>query len=361
VNDARAWRHWLSLTGAVALVLAAQTARAAGATEPEAIRLVYRAPDYCPGVDAFVEEVRQAVPRFRLVEHDESARLFTVTLEAGPRGRLTIAKEGTIVGSRDVSGGSCEEVADILAFAVALAVDPHAVRPVARGANAAPVAPAGTTSDSVARVEPSTGEAPAAGSTKAPSGTPERSREPQSARESAPSPGERWWAISASALVASGRAPDAAIGGGASVDLGGRFGALAPSVRLGIEYSTSAPVSVDGAKVTLSVGALSLEACPTQANLGALSLRPCVRVDGGVRIATATDVPNGHTELRPWVDLGAMLHVRARVAGPLFVELGGGLLYAVTQDWVFLAPSIGVYTVPPVGGRGEAAVGVEFR
>jgi hypothetical protein len=144
------------------------------------------------------------------------------------------------------------------------------------------------------------------------------------------------------------------------VDLGGHIGPLAPSIRLGIEYSTSTPVSVDGAKVTLSLAALALEACPTRVDLGVLSLRPCVRVDGGVRIAAAADVPNAHTEQRPWVDLGAMLHVRARVAGPLFVDVGGGVLFAVTQDWVYLAPAITVYTVPPVGGRGEVAVGVEF-
>lgn len=145
------------------------------------------------------------------------------------------------------------------------------------------------------------------------------------------------------------------------MDLGGRVGALAPSVRLGLEYSTSAPVSVDGAKVTLSLAALSLEACPIRADLGALSLRPCVRVDGGVLIAAGADVPNAHTELRLWFDLGAMLHARARVAGPLFVDVAGGLLYAATQDWVYLSPDITVYTVHAVGGRGEVAVGVEFR
>ena len=52
---------------------------------------------------------------------------------------------------------------------------------------------------------------------------------------------------------------------------------------------------------------------------------------------------------------------RVRVAGPLFADVGGGLLFALVEDRVYLAPDITVYTVPAVGGRGEVAVGVEFR
>jgi hypothetical protein len=45
----------------------------------------------------------------------------------------------------------------------------------------------------------------------------------------------------------------------------------------------------------------------------------------------------------------------------MFVDLGGGALFDVVRDRVFLSPDITVHQVPPVGLRGEVAAGVEFR
>jgi hypothetical protein len=64
---------------------------------------------------------------------------------------------------------------------------------------------------------------------------------------------------------------------------------------------------------------------------------------------------------RPWLDLGATLHLRAAIAGPLFLDLSGGVLVAAFEDRVYLSPDITVYAVPPVGGRAEVAIGIEFR
>jgi DNA-directed RNA polymerase specialized sigma24 family protein len=110
-------RAWLLLAAPGLALVVAPALRAAEA-QVDAIHLDYRAPAFCPSVDEFVAQVRRAVPRFRLASLEEPAPRFTVTLDGGATGRLTIARDGAIVGSRDVQGASCEEVANVLAFAV---------------------------------------------------------------------------------------------------------------------------------------------------------------------------------------------------------------------------------------------------
>jgi hypothetical protein len=48
------------------------------------------------------------------------------------------------------------------------------------------------------------------------------------------------------------------------------------------------------------------------------------------------------------------------LGGPVFVDLGVGLLFPTVRDRVFLAPETTVHVVPWVGGLGELALGVEF-
>jgi len=185
---------------------------------------------------------------------------------------------------------------------------------------------------------------------------PQRSTTPLSAE--VPS---AWWAVSAHGFAASGLAPNATFGGGPSVDLGRRVGSLRPAIRLGLEYSSSAPASADGARVTFSNALLSLEGCPTTWDLGRISFLPCARFDGGARIAAGEGLPNARTVVRPWLDLGAMIHFRIRVGGLSFADLAGGVLFAAIQDRVFLSPDVTVHSVPALGGRGEIALGVAFR
>lgn len=145
------------------------------------------------------------------------------------------------------------------------------------------------------------------------------------------------------------------------MDFGRRIGSLTPVIRVGLEYASSAPASADGARVTFTDALLSLEGCPTSWELGRLSLRPCVRFGGGARIIAAEDIPNARRVARPWLDLGAMVHLRLGLAGPLFADLAGGAILPLVRDRVFLSPDVTVQTVGPIGGRGEIAVGLTFR
>jgi hypothetical protein len=97
-----------------------------------------------------------------------------------------------------------------------------------------------------------------------------------------------------------------------------------------------------------------------------VTLLPCVRLDAGTRFAAGENIPASQRTTRPWLDIGAMAHLRSRVVMPVFVDLGGGVLFAAVQDHVFLdggpsAAPVPVHTVPAFGGRGEVALGVEFR
>jgi hypothetical protein len=315
------------------------TSRAAWAdADPETIRVIYQAPAACPSADAFVAEVRRATPWVRL--DDDSARLFRVDIQAEPtaRGRLTIIEKGALVGSRDVEGATCEEVSRVLAFAVALAIDSRANRPA----------------DPVAEPLVAPGPTPAPATVQ-----PDASR--PALLETPPTSSEAWWGLSVHASATSGVAPNATFGVGPSADFGRRVGSLTPILRVGLEYSSSAPASADGARVTFDTALLSLEGCPTSWELGRLSLRLCARFGAGTRIIAAEDIPNARRVARPWVDLGAMAHLRLGLAGPLFADLAGGTILPVVRDRVVLAPDVTVQSVPPFGGRGEIALGVSFR
>jgi hypothetical protein len=242
---------------------------------------------------------------------------------------------------RQTAGENCEEVAQLLAFAVALAIDPHVQPPDDARPSAAPMAPASTTRPVAI-----------AG---APSGSADRvsEREPAMRRDSLR------WGLELNGMSASALAPHMTVGGGGAVELLEVFGSQA-LLRLGGSYSTSASVTVDGASVSFDNWLGLLEACPHVWRGGALALAGCLRIDGGVRAAGARNIPAGRTAARPWLSLGPFAHGRWYLASPIFVDLGAGLTVPALRDRVYLAPSFTVHDVPWLGFVGEFGVGVEF-
>jgi hypothetical protein len=329
---------WLVL---VASLFAARSSGADPALEP--VRLVYEAPPSCPTVDDFLGEVRRSVPRMRLARPAEVARLFRVTIDAeGHRGRLAIQKDGA-GGVREVGGATCGEVMGLLAFATALAVDPDAVRP--------------TDSDAHALEQPAKRE-PASPTAWAPTADVPA---PAPSVPAAPGLPKTRWSLGGYGFVEGAAAPDLTFGGGASGDLKTPIGPLDPVVTFGVGYGTSAPALKDGATVTFANWLALLEACPIELGGDRAGIRPCVRMEGGIRRTTGHDIPGAHGVSRPWLALGASGHARWTVARPFFVEIGGGVLFPTVQDRVYLEPSSTVHEVPWIGGVGEIRVGVEFR
>ena len=93
----------------------------------ETIRLAYSASDRCPTASEFEARVRRAAPRARVVEGDVGVRGFSVRIDETAQGRLIITRGDTVLGARAVAATTCDELASILAFAVALATVPASV------------------------------------------------------------------------------------------------------------------------------------------------------------------------------------------------------------------------------------------
>ncbi len=323
----------------------------------EPIRLVYRAAPGCPSEDDFVARVRRAAPRVTLTSSDDATRIFTVTVgeSGGKRGRLRIDGSSGAPGSRGVVGVGCAEVADILAFAVALAVDPALAGHAASATTA--TGPSSPPTTSV--------PAPATPSVTPPSAAPVAVLAQSSAIDSdagrqTPLPEGGRWAAAIDAFAASADAPKVTVGGGASIERRWRTGSLAPSLHLGAAFGSSEPVDADAAKVTFWSALLIAEACPTEWGAGGFSFRPCARVEVGARTAEGHDIPGGQNVTRPWAALAPAVHLRQRLARRLFLDLGGDVLFPLIRDRVYLAPDITVDQVPMVGVGTELGLGVEF-
>ena len=310
----------------------------------EPITLSYRAPEACPSFEQFFADVQRSTARVRLARDGETARRFEVSIEAnGLAGQLVLG--GGQGGERTVSGADCRAVADLLAFAVALAADPDAqpVEPT-RGV-AAFATPDSTPPPSVA--SPSAPEPPMA------------PLEPPPAPPSVVHGPRLQWAAAGVGFVTGVDSPAPTWGGGALAELSLNAVTAAPRFRLGANYAKKT-LAEDGGHVALTTTYLSFELCSGALHRGALTFLPCLRAQGGARLAEGVDLPGQRSELRGFLDLGAAAHVRLRFAGPAFIELGAALLFPTVRDNVVIRPGTTVYEVPAVGALGECALGVEF-
>lgn len=337
------WRG--SALAASLLLVSERAALAEGELEP--IVLSYRAPESCPSFEQFVAEIQRSSSRLRLARADETARHFEVVIEpSGNQGHLTLA--GGTAGEREASGADCRAVAELLAFAVALAADPDAQPPGTTGAVATfpPV-----------KDEPSAGAEPPLDPSSAPPAVESR------VSVERPLSDNRWqWGLAGVGFATGASAPAITWGGGASVELGLNSVALSPRLRLGASYAKKTlEVTAPSGSVALTSTFLTLEGCSAALRRGALTFLPCLRVHGGARNAQGQAPLPGHREvLRGFLDLGAAAHLRWRFAGPVFVEGGAALMFATIQDQIKILPGTPVYDVPAFGALGEVALGVEF-
>ena len=327
----------------------ARPARAQTTLEP--VDLSYRAPEVCPSFSQFLAEVQRSTTRLRLGRVGESARHFEVVVEANGRaGHLTL--DGGSKGERDVNGVDCAEVAGLLAFATALAADPDAQPP--------------DPSSGVASF-PTPGPAPTPLALKPPPvvAVVEPPR-PVCATERAPRARRRSkWSVADLAFASGAIGPPVTWGGGVFGELELSAVTLAPRFRIGAAYAYKS-IAVTPGSVTLTNELITLETCSGVLQRSTLTFLPCLRAEGGVRIAAGHQVPDARSQQRPVLDLGVAVHVRWRFAGPAFLELGGAMLFPTVQDDVVIQQGAStsnvssVYEVPTLGALGEFALGVEF-
>jgi hypothetical protein len=148
-------------------------------------------------------------------------------------------------------------------------------------------------------------------------------------------------------------------GGGGFGELALAAVPLAPRFRVGAQYVAKSLTQSTGS-VTLSEALLTLETCSSVLPTRALTLLPCLRLQGGAHVAAGRDVPQATSKTRGFLEFGLAAHVRWRFARPLFLEIGGAWLAPVIRDTVLILPNRVVYAVPALGALGELALGVEF-
>jgi hypothetical protein len=340
-------RAFYRSTLALATLLALGGERPALAQTPlEPVALSYRAPQTCPSFEEFLAEIERSTSRLRLARKGEPARRFDVVIEAsGTEGHLEL--DGGNGGERAAKGAGCRAVAELLAFAVALAADPEAHPPEAAGAVAAfPSLRA-----------PPARPAPLPTSVPVPIATEARTIVPS------PTSRARWqWSVAGAGFAAGTSSPAVTWGGGVYVEAGLNSAAWAPRLRLGGNYARkTVEVESPPGRVALTTAFLSLEACSGALRRGALTFLPCLRAQGGTRNAEGLEPLPGRSEaLRGFLDLGVAAHLGWRFAGPVFIEWGVAVMFPTVRDQVKILPSTSVYDVPALGLLGELALGVEF-
>lgn len=329
-------------SAALALVLA--TVAQASAAE-RAVAVDYHAPTTCPSAAEFQAQIQAFVPDFSALPDQGAARRFEVSIaDSGTSGQLRLSTEQGL-SSRAVEGSNCAEVARLLAFAVALVLDPQLAleEPLPSTLDQSLDAPA-LTPEVLPRPLPAW---------VVPAATPLDAPQQPRARSITHS-------LSAVGSLATALTPTPSYGVGALYGFSPTWGRLRPLLRAGASYFKSADAHRDGATVKFFAVLGAVEACPAALVLGRLELWPCVQIDLGARSAAGDDIPGAKSRVRPWLTFDALLHARLHVVSPVFLEVGGGVMLPAWHDRVFLEPNTTVHRVPSAGFFGQIALGVEL-
>jgi hypothetical protein len=264
------------------------------------------------------------------------ARKYVVTLSvdgAHPHGTLRVEEENR-TSVREISGTSCDEIAEGLALILALVIDPGARTERARDLPSPPPQERAPEPKPVISLP-----APIA-STAADATSPLRV---------APPPWHPSLDLAAGAVARGAIAPGTATSGRFYADGGfDRRAAVSPHLRLSFEYSrsSSAVESVGTARFTW-IAAMA-QACHAEQVLErTLSVPICAGFEWGRIEASGSDAPNAQTQRQTWIALDAELGLRwFPWSAPVFVDFEAGLQFPLKRARFYFAPNTTVYTTP---------------
>jgi hypothetical protein len=310
----------------------------------DGIHIEYVAPASCPSESAFGWQVRA-----RVHQVIAPARKYAVTLSvegAHARGTLRVEEESR-TSVRDISGTSCDEIAEGLALILALVIDPGARTERARDLPPPPTerAPEPKTVISLPPPLPNAGaEATSPARVEATSWRPSLE-------------------LAAGAVARGAIAPGTATSGRFYAEGGlDRPGAASPHLRLSFEYaqSSTAVESAGTARFTWIAG--TLQAChAAQVLERTLSVPICVGFELGRLEASGSNAPNAQTQRQAWIALDAELGLRwFPWSAPIFVDFEGGLQLPLERARFFFVPNTTVYTTPRVAQFVGAGAGVRL-
>jgi hypothetical protein len=391
----RAVAAWFTLA-ATAGSLASAEAKAQEATAAVSVHVRYEAVAGCPGEQGFFTQLRARAPRVQLAAPDDEATTFdvAVTREGGRlMGRLFLEERRQATRVSRVAATSCDDVVAALALIAALSIDPRAGEAPMRGSVTASPATAAPASQAPASMATATTAPP----TAAPATTPPAAtlalppapaaRDPEPAGPAPALPA----APSDAALVPSSgpprdrpsrpvSLPSSATGAlthlSTGLDLDSVVYAGVPVLaRLGAHvradwrrgFSLGLGVAASQGSIQESQGGARLqwmtanvEACAFRLPLGAaLSVVPCVPVEGGILSVTGTGIPNAVTQRRPWFTVGGLARLELALSARFLVEARAGLAVPLVSDTFYFLPNTDVFR--PVGVVGSAGLGVGVR
>ncbi len=299
----------------------------------EPIEVIYRATKGCPDEAYFLSQVSARTTRMRVTEKAEAGRRFVVEVRLSgrhARGQLRVLSSDGAESLREVFGDTCAAVVDALALVGALAIDPHAsLTPLPRPAPVTVVLP---TVVAVALPKP---------------------LKPPSSR----------WRVGAGidVGVVEGVLPSAALEVAPYVEVSRNGPRWSPALKLGFVYDVGNRIHTDGGNAKLDWYLGRLDVCPGRIGLGrGFHLDLCARLDLGVVWARGKEVQNPREVLRTWVAPGVVVGVEREFFDRLFLHLGVAVSFPLLRDRFVLDPDFEVETVPAVGVRGAAGIGVHF-
>jgi hypothetical protein len=318
----------VALDIALTLTAVAAVPRDARADTPD---VAYESPPECPSQTEFLQLVKERAQQSLAADSLTRQRRYTVVIRSDHgtyEGQLTAHEPDRPPLLRSVSGPSCKDVADALAFIAALSGD-------ASGDTAPPVAP------------------PAAISPESPAPAAPAPIEPSTARWS----GMAGMLSDISALMA---AP--VVGFSAFFDLAlARPGMLSPSARVGFDQTLVATTSVAEGSAHFRWTRGQLELCPIVGSLAAsLSVRPCGRIEAGIVHAAGDLVGTARSASTAWAGLSALARLEWVVVPPISLELQAGALVPLTRKTFYFQPTSEIYEPPPVAGFGGVGAGVRI-
>ncbi len=313
----------LSIAIFASLLLAPAPRALASPPTGERVQLDYASTGGCDDAASFAARVDRLTPGIAWTDSAaEALRIYGVRIAqgAGPEGGY----DGVLGGAtpegaplvREVHGASCQEVETALAFILAVELAPQ------RSAAARADVPAPLTRNG--------DETPERGASRA--GVPHPSSPVQRSRVEA-----RWLSP--------------------AVDLGGRTGlgtTLAPLVEVGavaqiasddhrgwgrghlrtsVAFAAGAPVTRNGASITLSLWTLRFEGCfPRAALRRGLLVFPCASLESGVLLARGEGADGGRARPGAWLAPGASGRVSWEVSRVLHLGSELGAFFPLVRD-----------------------------
>jgi hypothetical protein len=310
-------------------------------TEP--IRLEYRGAPECPSANEFNRAVFSRTTRAHLAETEPAARTFVVVLEragSGFAGSLSVREaEGTTT-SREVKGADCGEVAQALALATSLAIDPNAS-----------LTPESATSTTPPPTEQS----------KPPENEHHETSSDRDGGKRTASGGA--WEAALGPSVALSIGPRPALGGALRAGyFSGKPSAALSAFGLELTFLATLPKTVETASSRFWFTFARPELCSMGVGTSHVALLPCLGAELGAVTGRGSDIADAATRTRFWAAFDAGPRLRANLSDTWFFEADARLLVPLVRyEFVFRDPDTTVHRIPPVGGLFGVKLGTSFR